>query len=136
MVSATLIVTGYQEDSGEMQIMDDRENEGFRMNTFFRTLFILFLIIRSNASWGFTQPNQECPDKFIGVVTKVLHPGPTQNAPDWIEIHFEMIEKIIGSPSTDPVIKILKYGPFKFSVGEEYIISLRNGFLCMAELRK
>jgi len=110
------------------------------MNTFFKTLFrslfILFLIVCSKVGWGFTQPSQECPDKFLGVVTKVLHPGPTQNAPDWIEVHFEMIEKMNGSPSKDPVIKILKYGPFKFSVGEEYIISLRNGFLCIAELNK
>jgi len=140
MVSATLKVTGYQEDSGKMKIMDDQENEGFRMNTFFRTLFrslfILCLIIRSNAGWGFTQPTNECPDKFTGVVTKVLHPGPTQSAPDWIEIHFEVTEKMSGNPNSDPVIKILKYGPFKFLVGEEYIVSLRNGFLCMAELSK
>ena len=121
-------------------IMDDQENEGFRMNTFFRTPFkslkILFLIILANAGLGFTQPIQECPDKFAGVVTKVLHPGPTQNAPDWIEIHFDMVEKMNGNPSANPVIKILKYGPFNFVVGEEYIVSLRNGFLCTSQLSK
>lgn len=110
------------------------------MNTFFkqftRFLFIFLLLAISETTFSMIKVGSACPDKFVGTVKKVLHPEPLVHSSQWSEIYFEVTEKLTGTVSDAPKIKILRYGPNKFEEGEEYIVSLRNGFLCLAELRQ
>lgn len=80
-----------------------------------------------------SQFNFSCPDKFEAKVTKtseVIGDSFLKN-----EVHLNVEQSIKGTAKGEKVIQVVANGPITFLEGKTYVVEMRDGWLCNANLK-
>lgn len=72
-----------------------------------------------------------CPDELIvKVLSKEDEATKSNSYLAKQKLKLEVLETVRGAIEGELEVKVLKNGPQKFSVGEDYHLTMREGFLC------
>jgi hypothetical protein len=99
--------------------------------------FFLVTSLTSQPSMGLSRTGSTCPEKFVGIAKQVtsdeapLSSDQTKSKTK-IKVEFDVRLKIKGELPNSRTIEVLKYGKYRFTEGENYLVEMRDGYLCSA----
>jgi len=90
----------------------------------------LLMAVTSTAFGMVSSSTNECPNKFVGKVEKIIQAEAPLNPRSTDRVILKLEEVIRGSAQDHEEIEVLTYSTLKFSQGESYVLELRNGKIC------
>jgi hypothetical protein len=96
-----------------------------------KSIWIWLLMALTSSAFGMVSSStDECPNKFVGKVEKIIQAEAPLNPRSTDRVVLKLEEVIRGSVKDHEEIQVLTYSSLKFSPGESYVLELRNGKIC------
>lgn len=96
-------------------------------------IIFIFVLLTLKAQAMVTVGSNDCPTEFEGRVQEVIEDFGGRGQYQTNAIIFKSLSTIKGDVGDTISVEVLKFGPIKFEVGEDYRVQLKAGRLCNAE---
>jgi hypothetical protein len=96
-------------------------------------IITLLVFLAFNAKAMVTVSALDCPIEFEGRVQEVIEDFGGSGSYQTNAVIFKTLTSHKGDISDSVSVEVLKYGPMKFEVGDDYRVQLRAGRLCSIE---
>lgn len=94
---------------------------------------LIFVLLTINAQAMVTVGSTNCPTEFEGRVQEVIEDFGGHGQYQTNAIIFKSLSVTKGEVADIISVEVLKFGPIKFEIGEDYRVQLKAGRLCNAE---